>query len=404
MTFDTLIKNAHIATMNSEFGFGAGVPYGQIFDGAVAIKDGKIAWIGQDDDTIHADNVIDVHGRWLTPALIDCHTHLVYGGNRSGEFEQRLEGVDYATIAKNGGGIMSTVNSVRQASIDELYEQSAKRLVALMQDGVGTVEIKSGYGLDLDNERKMLQVAKRLGEHFGITVQKTYLGLHALPLEYKDRADAYVDKACEWLKVLHGEGLVDAVDGFMEHIAFNGEQMTKMFNTAKELGLPVKLHAEQLSDMNGAALVASFDGLSADHVEYLSESSIKKMAEHGTTAVLLPTAFYVLKETKKPPIELLRHYGINMAVSTDSNPGTSPSTSLLLAMNMACTLFGLTCEEALAGVSVYASQALGLSHKKGQIKVGMDADLALWEIERPADLSYLIGERRLFKTIMAGVV
>ncbi|WFF39014.1 imidazolonepropionase [Moraxella nasibovis] len=397
MNFDTLIINANIATMNPEFGYGNNNPYGTIINSAVGIKDGKITFVGQIENLgeCSANKVIELKNHWLTPALLDCHTHLVYGGNRSNEFEMRLNGVDYTEIAKNGGGILSTVRATRELSFDELYELSAIRLKDFINQGVGTIEIKSGYGLDLTTEKKMLMVAKKLGEEFNVNVQKTYLALHALPPEYKDKADDYVELACEWLRQLHAENLIDAVDAFCENIAFNREQVSKLFSVAKELNLPVKLHAEQLSDMNGAGLVAEFNGLSADHIEYLSEENIKKMSEKGVVGVLLPTAFYTLKETKVPPIDLMRKYKVKMAVSTDCNPGTSPSTSLLLAMNMACTLFKLTPEESLAGVTVNSAKALGLEHSKGQIKVGMDADLVLWDIDRPADLSYLIGQNRL---------
>lgn len=401
MHFDTLIKNAHIATMAEEFGFDTDTPYGQINNGAVGIIDGKIAWVGEGGDHT-ADTIIDLGGKWLTPALIDCHTHLVYAGNRSDEFEARLSGVSYETIANEGGGIVSSVKATRQASIDELYDQSKKRLQSLLAEGVGTVEIKSGYGLDLDSERKMLRVAKRLGDNFGITVKTTYLAAHAVPPEYKDQSDAYIDKVCEWLPILHAEGLVDATDGFCESIAFSPAQIKRVFHAAKSLGLPVKLHAEQLTDSGGAALVADFGGLSADHIEYVNEANVKKMADSGVVGVLLPTAFYTLKETQVPPITLMRRYGVKMAVSTDSNPGTSPSTSLLLAMNMACTLFGLTCQEALAGVTVNAAHALGLQNQKGKIATGFDADLAVWDIERPADLCYLIGQNRLCDLWVAG--
>lgn len=404
--WDILITHANIATMSEDFGFGNGVPYGQILDGALAIKDNKIVWVGKMADlpaNTHASQILDAQNKWLTPALIDCHTHLVYAGNRSDEFEMRLQGVDYATIAKNGGGILSSVQATRLASADELYAQSLPRLQALIAEGVGTIEIKSGYGLDLDNERKMLQVAKRLGDDHTITIKKTYLAAHALPPEYQNDADGYINKVCEWLPILHNEGLVDAVDAFCEHIAFNTQQVSKVFAVAKSLGLPVKLHAEQLSNMGGSGLVASFDGLSADHIEYLSEKDIISMSKVGTVGVLLPTAFYVLRETKVPPIRLMQEHGINMAVSTDCNPGTSPSTSLLLAMNMACTLFRLTPEMALAGTTRHAAKALGLQTSKGQIATGFDADIALWDIARPADLSYLIGQNRLDGLMVSGV-
>lgn len=404
--FDTLIIHANLATMNSQFGFGADVAYGAIVDGAVGIIDNKIAFVGAMDElnslSHAAKHITNAAGQWLTPALIDCHTHLVYAGNRSHEFELRLNGVDYATIAKQGGGILSTVTATRQASVEELYQQSILRLQALLAQGVSTIEIKSGYGLELQTERKMLQVAKKMGEDFGVTIQKTYLAAHALPPEYQGDADGYIDKVCEWLPILHSEGLVDAVDAFCENIAFNTTQVAKVFDVATSLGLPVKLHAEQLSDMGGSGLVAGFGGLSADHIEYLSAGDIVKMAASGTVATLLPTAFYCLRETKVPPIEALKAAGVPIAVSTDCNPGTSPSTSLLLAMNMACTLFRLTPEEALAGTTIHAAKALGLQNHKGQIKVGMDADLALWRIDRPADLAYLIGQIPLVKLMVAG--
>lgn len=401
--FDTLLINANIATMNADFGFGAGNAYG-VLNGAIGIKDGKIAWVGAtaDGQNARADTVIDAQGKWLTPALIDCHTHLVYAGNRSNEFEARLTGVSYETIANNGGGIVATVNATRQASFDALYQASKNRLQAFLAQGVATLEIKSGYGLDLDSERKMLQVACQLGQDLGVTVQKTYLAAHAVPPEYQGNAKGYIAKVCEWLKILHSEGLVDAVDGFCETIAFSPDEIAQVFAVAKELGLPVKLHAEQLSDSNGAGLVADFDGLSADHIEYLSEPNIQKMASKNVVGVLLPTAFYTLRETKMPPIDLMRQYGVKMAVSTDCNPGTSPSTSLLLAMNMACTLFGLTPEEALAGTTLHPAHALGLQAHKGKIAVGFDADLALWDIDRPADLSYLIGQNYLANLMIAG--
>lgn len=398
--FDTLITNANIATMNAEFGFDLtdnnATPYGQILDGAIAITDDKIAWIGATSDIapLSAKQTIDLQGKWLTPALIDCHTHIVYAGNRSNEFEMRLNGVSYEDIAKQGGGILSTVKATRDASFDALYAQSEKRFQALIGEGVGTVEIKSGYGLNLETERKMLQVARKLGEDYGVTVKTTYLAAHATPPEYQGQNETYIDKVCEWLPILHSEGLIDAVDAFCENIAFTTEQVKKVFDVATSLGLPVKLHAEQMSDMGGGALVASFNGLSADHIEYLSDVSIDKMAQADTVGVLLPTAFYVLRETKLPPIKQMREQGVRMAVSTDCNPGTSPSTSILLAMNMACTLFKLTPEEALAGTTLHAAKALGLQNSKGKIAIGFDADLSVWDIHRPADLSYLIGENR----------
>ena len=406
-SFDHLIINANIATFSAHYGFNndknedaRSIPYGQLENAAIGIKDGKIAWIGaQEQITTHLphyqDNqVTDANGKWLMPGLIDCHTHIVYGGNRSNEFEARLQGASYQDIAAQGGGIVATVSATRAASIETLFTQSEKRLVALMKEGVTSIEIKSGYGLDLDTERKMLTVARQLGEKYDIHVSTTYLAAHALPPEYKshmqDRADDYIEQVCEWLPILHAEGLVDAVDGFCENIAFSSDQIRRVFEVARSLDVPVKLHSEQLSDIGGSALVAEYKGLSSDHLEHLSEEDIKKMAASNTVAVILPGAFYTLRDTKLPPIESLRKHQVPMAISTDCNPGTSPLTSLLLTMNMGCTLFYLTPEEVLAGSTVYAAQALGLPNK-GKIEVGCDADLALWDIARPADLAYQMG-------------
>ncbi|MBP6299437.1 MAG: imidazolonepropionase, partial [Arenimonas sp.] len=322
-----------------------------------------------------------------TPALIDCHTHVVFAGNRAPEFEQRLQGASYQDIAKAGGGIMSTVRQTRAASEDELFTQSLPRLHALIQDGVTCVEIKSGYGLDLATERKMLVVARRLAQHCGITIRTTYLAAHALPPEYAGQADAYIEQVCHWMKILHDEQLIDAVDVFCEGIGFSALQTRKVFEAAQALGIPVKCHADQLSDLSGAGLVAEFSGLSADHVEYTSEASIQKMAAHGTVAVLLPGAFHVLRETQFPPINLFEKYGVPMAVATDCNPGTAPLLSLRLAMAMACSHFRLTPEQALRGATVYAAQALGLSHR-GQLKIGYSADCVLWRVKHPSELCY----------------
>ena len=410
-SFDHLIINANLATFSAQQGFSidAGddtnehansIPYGQLHNAAIGIKSGKIAWVGtQDQVTAHLPNyqdhqITDVNGKWITPGLIDCHTHIVYGGNRSNEFEARLQGASYQDIAAQGGGIVSTVTATRAANIESLFAQSEKRLIALMKEGVTSIEIKSGYGLDLDTERKMLTVARQLGEKYNIHVSTTYLAAHALPPEYKshmqDRSDDYIEQVCEWLPILHAEGLVDAVDGFCENIAFSTEQIRRVFEVARSLNIPVKLHSEQLSDIGGSALVAEYKGLSSDHLEHLSADDIKKMAASDTVAVLLPGAFYTLRDTKLPPIEALRRHQVPMAISTDCNPGTSPLTSLLLAMNMGCTLFYLTTEEVLAGATVYAAQALGLSNK-GKIEIGCDADLVLWDIARPADLAYQMG-------------
>jgi imidazolonepropionase len=410
-SFDHIIINANIATFSAQHGFNVNTgdaaneytdsnPYGQLYNAAIGIKNGKIAWIGkQEQITTHLPHyqqhqVTDVDGKWLTPGLIDCHTHIVYGGNRSNEFEARLQGTSYQDIAAQGGGIVATVTATRDASIESLFTQSEKRLLALMKEGVTSIEIKSGYGLDLDTERKMLTVARQLGEKYDIHVSTTYLAAHALPPEYKshmkDRSNDYIEQVCEWLPILHSEGLVDAVDGFCENIAFSTEQIRRVFEVARSLDLPVKLHSEQLSDIGGSALVAEYKGLSSDHLEHLSEDDIKKMAASNTVAVLLPGAFYTLRDTKLPPTEALRKHRVPMAISTDCNPGTSPLTSLLLAMNMGCTLFYLTPEEVLAGSTIYAAQALGLTNK-GKIEFGCDADLALWDIARPADLAYQMG-------------
>ncbi|KMK52291.1 imidazolonepropionase [[Actinobacillus] muris] len=408
MHAELLITHTHLATMNEAFGFDLyrkdSEPYGQVTDGALAISQGKIIWLGkmQDLPPIKAEQVWNAKGKWLTPALIDCHTHLVYAGNRSNEFEARLNGTSYEAIAKQGGGILATVNATRQASFDTLCQSAEKRLRDLMAQGVATVEIKSGYGLDLATERKMLKVARHLADKYGIMVKTTYLAAHATPQEYQGREAAYIEQVCEWLVILAQEGLIDAVDAFCEHIAFTPAQVKRLFEQAKQLGLPVKLHAEQLSDSGGGGLVAEFGGLSADHIEYLSEESIAKMTQAGTVGVLLPTAFYLLRETQHPPITAMRQAGLKMAVSTDCNPGTSPSTSLLLAMNMACTLFRLTPEEALAGTTYHAACALGIQHHKGKLAVGYDADICLWDIDRPADLSYLIGQNRLAALYIGG--
>ena len=414
-SFDQIIINANLATFSANYGFDVhsnikengksasadstsikSKTYGQLENAAIGIKDGKIAWIGSNEQMTpylshyQATQIKDVNSSWITPGLIDCHTHLVYAGNRSNEFEARLHGASYQDIAAQGGGIVATVSATRAASIEEIFAQSEKRLVALLKEGVTSIEIKSGYGLDLDTERKMLSVARQLGDKYDIHVSTSYLAAHALPPEYKDRADEYIEQVCEWLPILHNEGLVDAVDGFCENIAFSTEQIRRVFDVARSLGLPVKLHSEQLSDIGGSALVAEYKGLSSDHLEHLSETDIKKMAASNTVAVLLPGAFYTLRDTKLPPIAALRKHQVAIAISTDCNPGTSPLTSLLLAMNMGCTLFYLTPEEVLAGATVHAAQALGLSHK-GKIEVGCDADLALWDITRPADLCYQIG-------------
>ncbi|MDY0008737.1 MAG: imidazolonepropionase, partial [Bdellovibrionales bacterium] len=350
-----------------------------------------------------SDYVYDGEGKWATPGLIDCHTHLAYAGNRSAEFEQRLQGVSYADIARAGGGIASSMKSVRETSEDVIFDQTLFRLLTLFRQGVTTFEIKSGYGLDTENEAKLLRVATRLRNDFGFRVQRTFLGAHALPPEFHGRADDYIDLICtDMLPRLAAEGLVDAVDGFCENIAFTTGQMQRVFDTARALGLPVKLHAEQLSNQHGARLAAQYQALSADHLEYLDEDGIRAMKDAGTVAVLLPGAFYFLRETQLPPIDLLRQYGVPMAVATDHNPGTSPCLSLTLMMNMACTLFRLTPEESLAATTRHAAQALGMQDLIGTLETGKAADFVLWDITHPRDLCYIFGNNPAMGVIKDG--
>ncbi|WP_447917384.1 imidazolonepropionase [Achromobacter aegrifaciens] len=380
-------RNAHAATM-------AHGKYSVIERAAMVTRGDRIEWIGPEAQMPPADaaRVHDLGGAWVTPGLIDCHTHLVFGGNRSQEFEQRLQGVDYATIAAQGGGIASTVRATRAASEDELYVSARKRALHLMRDGVTTLEVKSGYGLDLPNERKMLRVARRLGQTLPLTISATCLAAHALPPEYAGRADDYIDEvARRMLPVLAAEGLVDAVDAFCEHLAFTPEQVERVFVAAHELGLPVKLHAEQLSPLHGATLAARYGAWSADHLEHLTESDVLAMARAGTVAVLLPGAFYALRETKLPPVDLLRRHGVPIAISSDLNPGTSPVLSLRLMLSMACTLFRLTPEEALAGATTHAAKALGLQATHGTLEAGKYADFVAWEVQHPSELAYWIG-------------
>lgn len=399
MNWDLLLTNASLATFEGE------ASHGLITDAALACKDGKIAWIGamRDLPAAAATAVHDLNGALVTPGLIDCHTHLVFGGDRAQEFDLRLNGASYEEIARAGGGIVSTVRATREASEDELLAQSLPRARALLADGVTTLEIKSGYGLELAAERRMLRVARRIGETLGMHVQTSFLGLHAIPPEYKDRRNEYVDLVCqELLPVLASEGLVDAVDAFCEGIGFSRAETQRVFEHAQQLGLRVKLHAEQLSDLDGAALVAEFGGLSADHLEYLSESGIQAMARAGTVAVLLPGAFYALRETKLPPVDALRAHGVPIAIATDCNPGTSPLLSLRLAANMACTLFRLTPEEALRGVTVNAARALGLPDR-GSLAVGKRADLVAWHVKQPAELCYWIGGGLVRQVWLGGI-
>ncbi|MET3439810.1 imidazolonepropionase [Variovorax paradoxus] len=366
-------------------------------EAAIVVAEGTIRWVGARHALPSEFAALAPHdggGALVTPGLVDCHTHLVYGGQRANEFAMRLAGATYEEVAKAGGGIVASVRATREADEDTLFAQAAPRLEQLLADGVCAIEIKSGYGLSLEHERKQLRVARRLGEAYGVTVRTTFLGAHALPREYAGRSGDYIDLVCgEMLPALAAEGLVDAVDVFCERIAFSLAETEQVFKAAKALGLPVKLHAEQLSDMGGAALAARYGALSCDHIEHLSAEGIEAMRQSGTVAVLLPGAYYTLRDTHLPPIEALRAAGVPMAVSTDHNPGTSPALSLLLMMNMACTLFRLTVPEALAGVTVHAARALGLQQTHGAIAEGMPANFVLWNVREAAELAYWFGQR-----------
>jgi len=403
--WDSIWVNAHLATMLPD-----GEKYGAVPDGAIAVEHGRIAWTGKradlsaDPQTL-ARAVHDLEGGWVTPALIDCHTHLVYGGSRAGEFEMRLEGATYEEIARAGGGILSTVKATRSASEADLLAAALPRARRLLSEGVTVLEVKSGYGLDLETELKMLRVARALGDHLPLRVRTTFLGAHALPPEFADRPDAYIDLVCDVvLPKVAEEGLADAVDAFCEGIGFTPDQTARVFETARALGLPVKLHADQLSDLGGAALAAAHGALSADHLEYTSDAGVAAMAKAGTVAVLLPGAFYFLRETKLPPIQAFRDHGVGIALATDSNPGSSPAHSLLLMLNMACTLFRMTPEEALAGVTRHAAAALGVVGTHGSLEVGKAADFAVWRIDTPADLSYRIGDNPCTRVVIAGEI
>jgi imidazolonepropionase len=400
-TQDGIWTNARIAPQ--------GNPDQSIEHAALAVRDGLIAWLGSADaiPSEFAQHMPhhDVGGRWITPGLIDCHTHLVYNGDRADEFALRLAGVSYEEIARRGGGILFTVESTRSADEDSLFNQSAQRLRALMAEGVTTIEIKSGYGLDLETERKILRVARRLGRHFPVSVNTTFLGAHALPTEYQGRADDYIALVCQnMLPTLHAEGLVDAVDVFCESIGFSLEQCERVFETATRLGLPVKMHAEQLSNLGGTLLAARYCALSVDHLEHLNESGIVAMKQSGTVAVLLPGAFYFLREKQLPPIALLRRHHVPMAIATDCNPGTSPTTSLLLMLNMSCTLFRLTVAEALMGVTAHAARALGKAATHGQLTPGRVADFAIWSVDSLAELAYRTGYNPCSGVVRNGIV
>ncbi|OQW49579.1 imidazolonepropionase [Candidatus Raskinella chloraquaticus] len=380
-------------------------PYGLIENGAIGVENGMIAYVGASDQIPARFATLPRHdfgNRLVTPALIDCHTHLIHGGNRAHEFEMRLKGATYEEVARAGGGILSTVRATRAATVDELVESALPRLDGLIAEGVSMVEIKSGYGLTIDSECTMLRAARRLSSLRPIDIRASYLAAHAVPPEYAGRADAYIDEVCiPGLRVAHAEGLVDAVDGFCEGIAFSTTQMARLFSEAKRLGLPVKLHAEQLSNRGGAKLAASFGALSCEHLEYVDDEGIAAMAAAGCVAVLLPGAFYTLREKQMPPVDGFRQAGVPIAVSTDLNPGSSPLGSLLLAMNMACTLFRMTPEEALAGTTRHAARALGCDDR-GRIAAGLKADLAVWNCAEPAELSYRFGVNPLHARIIGG--
>ena len=396
----TIWRNARLATLDA-----ARPGLGEVENGAILARDGKIVYAGPEAE-LHATpdaEIVDCEGRWITPGLIDCHTHLVHAGNRAHEFELRLNGASYEEVARAGGGIVSSVRSLRAATEADLVRQTLPRLDALMAEGVTTVEVKSGYGLDLENEAKSLKAARALGDIRPVTIRTTFLGAHALPPEANGDKDAYIAKvADEMLPAIHAAGFADAVDGFCEGIAFSPDQIARVFDKARTLGLPVKLHADQLSDLDGAALAARYGALSADHLEYTSDAGAAAMAKAGTVAVILPGAYYFIRETKKPPIDAFRQHGVAMAVASDNNPGTSPLTSLLLTMNMAATCFRMTVEECIAGVTRNAARALGLQAEAGTLEAGKWADLAIWDIDRPAELVYRMGFNPLWKRVWHG--
>ena len=396
-----LLTNAQIVTLNDDQG------YGLIENGAIALEQEQVAWVGPADDIPEhylSGDVHDCGGKLITPALIDCHTHVVFGGNRAAEFELRLNGASYEEVARAGGGIISTVTATRAASEDALLADALNRVDALMAEGVTLIEVKSGYGLDVETELKMLRAARRIAQARAVDVHTSFLGAHAVPPEFKDRPDAYIDKVCiPTLRAAHAEGLVDVVDGFCEGIAFDTAQIARVFDVAVELGLPIKLHAEQLSNIGGTQLAAKYGALSADHVEYATDEDAKALAKSGTVAVVLPGAFYTLRETQSPPIQSFRDHGVPMALATDCTPGSSPLSSPLLTMNMACTLFRMTPLEAMMGMTVHAAAALGVTDR-GRITAGARADLCIWDVQHPAELAYRIGFNPLHKRIFKGAL
>ena len=400
MTDTTLWRNAQLATLHGD------TPWGLIPYGALVSSADRIVWVGPQSElpaalAHEAAHEHDLSGALVTPGLVDCHTHLVYGGQRAKEFELRLQGASYEEIARSGGGIRSTVAATRAASDDTLLAAAKRRALQLMREGVTTLEIKSGYGLSLEHEARCLAVARRLGAELPLTVCTSYLGAHALPPEFADRADDYIGAVCEWMPLLQARGLVDAVDAFCENIAFSPVQTRRVFETARRLGLPVKLHAEQLSDQGGAALAAEFGALSCDHLEHLSDAGVAAMAASGTVAVLLPGAYYFLRETKLPPLAKLRERGVPIALASDHNPGSSPGLSLLLMLNMACTLFRMTPEEALRGVTLHGARALGLQDR-GRLAAGQRADFVVWDLEHPNELAYWFGHNPCRRVVVAG--
>lgn len=389
-----LYENANLATF-------AGAGYGIVEDGAVLVADGRFAWVGKREEAPPADGRVDLGGGWVLPGFVDCHTHLVFGGDRADEFEKRLNGATYEEIARAGGGIKSTVAKTRAASFEDLFESAARRLHTLMDRGVTTIEIKSGYGLDLENELKQLAVARALGERLGVRVATTFLGLHAVPPEYAGRQADYARAVADMIPAVAKSGLADAVDAFADSIGFTNAETQEVFDAARAHGMKVKLHAEQLTNQQGAALAASYGALSSDHLEHLDENGIAAMAKSGTVAVLLPAAYYFLRDTKLPPVEAMRHAGVKMALASDCNPGSAPALDPRVVLNMGCTLFRLTPEEALAGYTREGARALGLLGECGTLEAGKAADFCVWDIERPADLVYWIGgpgPRRVFRS------